>query len=204
MFQALFLHLEGGFEREDRVTMLYGHDAACRKGSAVTNAVHLVNDWHLGVARPHEIPVQGMDMAIRLDGTLRRDQRLGYGLSAEDALPIQIGAATTEQVVFQPLQVENAKQFVHCRHAASPFGRAAGFRTGYGGRQEAERRLRQRTSFPQVKWRSADDGPCFETRHSDSGRRLCRPCRRGFAEAGTPEPRHCYRRRCAGGKLAKG
>lgn len=150
MFQALFLHLEGGFEREDRVTMLYGHDAACRKGSAVTNAVHLVNDRHLGVARPHEIPVQGMDMAIRLDGTLRRDQRLGYGLSAEDALPIQIGAATTEQVVFQPLQVENAKQFVHCRHAASPFGRAAGFRTGYGGRQEAERRLRQRTSFPQV------------------------------------------------------
>ncbi|WP_292293076.1 hypothetical protein [Mesorhizobium sp.] len=46
-------------------------------------------------------------MALGLDRALGGDQRLRDGLAAEDALPVELGAATTVQIVFELLEVEN-------------------------------------------------------------------------------------------------
>jgi hypothetical protein len=46
---------------------------------------------------------------------------LGDGLAAEDTLPVEFGAATSVQVVFQLLEVENAEKLVHGRrHVSRP------------------------------------------------------------------------------------
>ena len=121
MLQALFVDLEGRLEREDRLAVLDGDHAPRGEGAAVADAVDLVDDRHLGVARPHEIAVQRMHVPVGLDGALRGDQRLGDGLAAEDALPVELRAATTIQVVFQLLQVENGEKLLHGRrHFSRP------------------------------------------------------------------------------------
>ena len=64
-----------------------------------------------------------MDVAVRLDGALRGDQRLGDGLAAEDALPVDLRAATAKQIVFQLLEVENGEKLLHgSRHFSRPSG----------------------------------------------------------------------------------
>src|SRR5690606_14316405 len=67
----------------------------------------------LGISRAHEVAMQRVHMPIRLHGALGRNQRLRYGLTAEHALPVAFRAATTEQIVLQPLEVENGKKLVH-------------------------------------------------------------------------------------------
>ena len=70
------------------------------------NAVDLVDDRHGRVAAQHEVAMQRMDVAVGLDGALRRHQRLADDLAAEHPLPARLRAAATEQVVFQRLEVE--------------------------------------------------------------------------------------------------
>ncbi len=124
VLEAGFIDLERGFERKDGRAMLDGDHAAGGEGAAVADAVDLVDDRHPDVAGPHEIAMQRMYMPIRLDRTLRSHQRLRDRLAAEDALPVGLGAATSEQVVFQLLQVENAKKLVHGRrHVFAPLHR---------------------------------------------------------------------------------
>ena len=45
-----------------------------------------------------------------LDGARRGNQRLADHLSAEDALPADLRAASAEEVVFERLEVEHGKQ----------------------------------------------------------------------------------------------
>ena len=51
-----------------------------------------------------------MHMALRIDGALRRHQRLADHLAAENPLPARLRTATTKQIVFQRFQVENGEQ----------------------------------------------------------------------------------------------
>ncbi len=113
VLEPILVELERRFEREDRLTVLDGDDAPRGEGAAVADAVDLVDDRHAGVARPHEIAVERMDVTIRLDGALRGHERLRDRLAAEDALPALLGAATTIQIVFQLLEVENAEKLLN-------------------------------------------------------------------------------------------
>ncbi len=115
MLEADLVLLERGLQRKDRLAVLDRHHAPRGEGAAIADPVDLVDDRHLGVAGPHEIAVQRMHVAIGLDGPLRRHQGLGDRLAAEYALPFHLGAATTIQIVFQPLEVENAQKLVHGR-----------------------------------------------------------------------------------------
>ena len=114
MLQALIITLEGCFEGKDRLPVLNGDDPPRGKRSAIPDPVDLVDDRQFGIARPHEIAMKRMNKAIGLDSALSGDERLGNGLAAKYALPAFLGAATTEQVVFQPFEVKNGKKFLHC------------------------------------------------------------------------------------------
>ena len=70
--------------------------------------------------------MQRMHVAVRLDGALRRHQRLRDRLAAKDALPALLGTATTIQVVFELLEVENGEELLHGqRHVRANPGWAA-------------------------------------------------------------------------------
>ncbi len=119
MLQSAFLDLEGRFQRKDRLTVLDGDDAPRGETAAIADAVDLVDDRHLGVAGAHEVAVQGMHEPVRLHGALRCDECLGDRLAAEDALPVDLGAATAKQIVFESLKVENGQELLHgSRHGA--------------------------------------------------------------------------------------
>jgi hypothetical protein len=61
-------------------------------------------------------------VAVVGDGALCRDQGLGDGLPAEDALPVGIRTATSIEVVLQALEVENGEKLLHSgSHYQSPF-----------------------------------------------------------------------------------
>ena len=113
MLEAGLVDLERRFQREDRLAVLDGDDAPRGERAAVANAVDLVDDRHLGVARTHEIAVQRMHVAVGLDRALRGDQRLGDHLPAEHALPVELGAAAAIEVVLELLEVENGKKLLH-------------------------------------------------------------------------------------------
>ena len=105
------------------MTVLDRHDATGGERSAVADPVDLVDDRDRGVARAHEVAVQRVHVAFLVHRALRGHQRLADDLSAEHALPAGLGAATTIQVVFEPLEVEYGQKFLHHRrHCALPGG----------------------------------------------------------------------------------
>ena len=79
------------------------------KDCAVAAAVDFVDDGHPGIAGAQEIGVQRMADAI-LDGAVGRDQRLTQDLPAEDALPAVLGRHAAEDVVLDPLKVEQGQE----------------------------------------------------------------------------------------------
>ena len=113
MIEAVLVGLERRFERKDCVAMLDRHDAPRRERAAVANAVDFVNHRRGRIAGAHEISMQRMDVPVGFHGALRGDQRLGDGLATEDALPALLRAATTIEVVFELLEVENGEKLLH-------------------------------------------------------------------------------------------
>src|SRR5262249_2937352 len=101
------------FERKDGIAVLDGNDSACGERAAVADAIDFIDHGSGGVARPHEKAVQRGHIAIRLHSAGRRDQRLGEGLAPAYALPALLGAATTIQIVFELLEVENGEKLLH-------------------------------------------------------------------------------------------
>ena len=81
--------------------------------AAIADPVNFVNDWHSGIARAHEISVQGMHMPVRCRRALSGDESLRDHLPAKHPLPAHLRAATTKQIVFQLLKVEYGNQFLH-------------------------------------------------------------------------------------------
>ncbi len=103
------------------MSVLDGGDAACGEGAAVAQTVDLVDDRHRRIARPHEIAMQRVDVALAVNRALGRHQRLADHLAAEDALPADLVAATTIQVVFKLLEVEYVEKLLHgLRHLVCP------------------------------------------------------------------------------------
>jgi hypothetical protein len=113
MLQPVLVDLERRFQREDRLPVLDGDHPAGRERAAVADAVDLVDDRHGCVAGPHEIAMQGMNVAVGFDGALRGDQRLRDGLAPEDALPVRLRGATSKQIVLELLEVENGEKLLH-------------------------------------------------------------------------------------------
>ena len=61
-----------------------------------------------------------MHVPLGLDRALRGDQRLADHLAAEHALPVELGAATTIQIVFELLEVEYDEKLLHGRRHFRP------------------------------------------------------------------------------------
>ena len=81
---------------EDRASMLDRlHPPRCREALAVTDAVGVVDDRHLGVAAQEEISVQRMGRPGPY-GAQGCDQRLTDNLPAEHALPARFAASCRE------------------------------------------------------------------------------------------------------------
>ncbi len=93
-----------------RLAVLDRENAAGGEAAAVAHALDLVDDRHRGIARPHEIGMQRMHMAIAIDGALRRDQRLRDDLAAENPLPAGLRAAATKQIDLDLLEIERPDQ----------------------------------------------------------------------------------------------
>ena len=86
-------------------------DAPGGEALAVADAVDVVDDRHLGIARQQEIGVHGMRRPA-LDRAHGGDQRLADHLAAEHALPADLRAAAAEQVHLERLEIENVEQIL--------------------------------------------------------------------------------------------
>ena len=100
---------EGGRQVEDGPPVLDGDDAAGGEGLPVADAVDLVEDRHGRVARPQEVRVERVHVAV-LDGAARRHERLPGHLPAEDALALLVRLGAAEDVDLDRLEVEQADE----------------------------------------------------------------------------------------------
>src|SRR4051794_11373732 len=93
--------------------MLGCHHAACVETAAIANTLDLIDDRNCRIARSHEIAMQGMNMAVFIDGALCRHQSLTDHLSTKHALPARLRTATTKQIVLKRFNVENIQKIPH-------------------------------------------------------------------------------------------
>ena len=94
--------------------MLDRDHAPARETAAVAAAVHLEHDRHLQVAAAQEIGVQRVHLPL-LDGARGRDQRLAKHLPAEYLRRTHVAAVAAEQVVLDPLEVEDLQEIRQAR-----------------------------------------------------------------------------------------
>ena len=85
-------------------------DAPRGEALAVADAVDVVDDRHLGIARQQEIGVHRMRRPAGLDRAHRGDQRLADHLAAEHALPAGLRRAAAEQVHLERFEIEDVEQ----------------------------------------------------------------------------------------------
>jgi hypothetical protein len=111
MFKPGLLFVEGGCHGEDRLAMLHGDHAAGSEASAVANAVHVVDDRHRGIAGAKEVSVKRMRQAA-IHRAVCGHQCLADHLPAEHALPADLRAQAPEQILFEPLDVEDGEELV--------------------------------------------------------------------------------------------
>ena len=92
MVEAFFVHVEAGLQVEDRLAVLDRHDATGRERLAVADAIDLVEDRRVRVARAQEVRVQRVHARPRrgVDGPCRRDECLAGNLAAEDSLALLV------------------------------------------------------------------------------------------------------------------
>ncbi|MGY4366733.1 hypothetical protein ACVW1A_002798 [Bradyrhizobium sp. LB1.3] len=107
--RALLLGMERHHDREDRVAVLDRGDAARRVALAVAQALDLVDDRDLRIARQDEIAVQRMRQPA-LHGAAGRNHRLSDHLAAEHPLPAGLGAVAAEQVHLELFEVEDRNE----------------------------------------------------------------------------------------------
>ena len=99
---------------EDGLPVLDGDDPPGGEALAVADAVDLVDDRHLGVARQQKIGVQRMRRARRhVDGAAGRHQRLPHHLAAEHPLPGVLRRAAAKQIDLELLEIEDRQEVLH-------------------------------------------------------------------------------------------
>jgi len=92
------------------------------EAAPVADPFDLVDDRNTGIAGAHEIAVQRVRSAV-FHGSGCGDERLADHLAAEYALPSDLRAAATKQVVFQRFKVENGQKAIEgVAHAALLLG----------------------------------------------------------------------------------
>lgn len=107
--ETVFVDVERARKRQDRLAVLDPDDVAGREGATVPDAVYLVEDRVVRVARAEEVGVQGVDAAT-LDRAPRGDEGLRGDLAAEDAPPRLVEADAPEDVHLDLLEVEQVNE----------------------------------------------------------------------------------------------
>ena len=105
--------------------MLDRDDAPAREAAAVAAAVDVEHDRHRQVAATKEVGMQRVHLAV-LDRARRGDQRLAEHLATEHLGRADVAALAAEQVVLDPLEIEQLQHFREARavgHAFSPAAR---------------------------------------------------------------------------------
>ena len=98
--------LERRGEVEDRRAVLDRDDPPRGERAAVARAVDVVGDGLARVARPQEVRVHRVDVALRRHRLHRRGERLAEHLAAVDRAPAEVLALATEEVFLDPLERE--------------------------------------------------------------------------------------------------
>ena len=121
----VLLDLERGGHVEDLLAVLDRYDAAAGEAAAVAAAIHLVDDRRVEIAAAQEVRVQRVHEAP-LDRAAGRHQRLAEHLSAEHLRAADVAALAAEQVLLEPLEVEQPDQVREqaCSCAAGPLSRS--------------------------------------------------------------------------------
>lgn len=110
--EALLVPLEGGGQREDRLSVLDGDDAARGEGPAVVHPVDRVDDGRARVAHAQEVRVQGVGEPVLGDRPPGGDQCLRRHLPAEDARDDGGAGPAAEDVLLDLLDVEQIEQIL--------------------------------------------------------------------------------------------
>ena len=92
--------------------MLDGDDPPRGERLAVADAVDLVEDRDVRIARPQEVGVQGVHPPVGVDGAAGGDERLPRHLPAEDPLALLVRAVAAEDVHLDGLEVQQLEQSV--------------------------------------------------------------------------------------------
>ena len=104
--------------------MLDRHDAPAREAAAIATAINVKHDRHRQVSAPKEIGMQRVHLAV-LDCARRGDQRLTKHLASEYLGCADVAALAAEQVVLDPLEIEQLQHFREARAVRHAFSRAA-------------------------------------------------------------------------------
>ena len=109
VLDAFVLALEGRDHRQDGHAFLVGMDPAGGEGPAIPQALDAEGDGLVGIARPQEVSVHGMDVAFRVHRPDGGDERLGQDLAAEDPLVRLLLGRPQEDVLVGPGPLQLAK-----------------------------------------------------------------------------------------------
>ena len=112
MIKPFFIDLKRNRHIQNRPAVLNGDHPPGREAVPVPDALHIVDDRGMGIARPQEISMQRMG-ATPLDGLIGRHKGLAENLAAKDALAADVPAVASKQVIFQPFQAEMCDQILN-------------------------------------------------------------------------------------------
>lgn len=104
MLKTLLVLLERGAHGEDGPPVLDRLDPPGREAAAIANAIDIIDDVVVWIAREQEVTMQRMHGAVFINGLAGGGKRLAQHLPAVHALPADAGPWSAEQVVLQPLQ----------------------------------------------------------------------------------------------------
>ena len=106
---ARFIVVEGDRHREDRLAMLDRDHAARGETLAVANTFHVVDDGDFGIAGEEEIGVHRMREPA-LDRAAGRNECLSDHLTAEHALPANLGRTAAKEIHLERFEIENGEK----------------------------------------------------------------------------------------------
>jgi len=95
------------------MTVLTRGNATSREAFAVTDAIDVINDRNLWIARQKKVGVHRVGRPAGIDGAHGRNEGLSDDLAAKDPLPADLRRAAAEQVHFERFEVEDIEQVLY-------------------------------------------------------------------------------------------